>query len=47
VEGVDWSDVAQNKDMWQALVYPVMHFPVPQNVGNFLTTEELLASHVG
>jgi len=35
---VDWSDVAQNRDMWQALVYPIMQFPVLQNVGNFLTS---------
>jgi len=33
VGGVDWSDGAQNRDMWQALVKPVMHFPVTQKMG--------------
>ena len=35
---IKWNDVVQNRDLWQALVNLVMHFPVPQNVRNFLTS---------
>jgi hypothetical protein len=30
---VDWIGLAQDKDMWRALVEEVRHFPVPQNAG--------------
>jgi hypothetical protein len=27
--GVDWIDLAQNKDRWRAVVHPVINFWVP------------------
>jgi hypothetical protein len=36
--GMDWIDMAQDRDRWQALVNAVMNLRVPQNVGNFLTS---------
>jgi hypothetical protein len=35
--GVDWIDLAQDRDRWQALVNVVMNLLVPQNAGSFLT----------
>jgi hypothetical protein len=32
---VNWIDLAQNKDRWQALVNMVMNRQVPWNMGNF------------
>jgi len=37
-EGVDWIDLSQDRNMWQALVDMVMNLQVPQNAGNFLTS---------
>ena len=37
---MDWIDLAQDRDRWQALVSMVMSLQVPQNVGNFLTSRE-------
>ena len=37
-EGMDWIDVAQDRDRWLALVNTVMKFRVPQNSGKFLTS---------
>jgi hypothetical protein len=34
--GMDWIDLTQNRDRWQALVNAVMSLQVPQNAGNFL-----------
>jgi len=34
--GMDWIEMAQNRDRWRALV--VMNLRVPQNAGNFLTS---------
>jgi hypothetical protein len=36
--GVDWIDLAQDRDRWQAFVKEVMNLQIPQNAGNFLTS---------
>ena len=35
-EGMNWINVAQDRDRWRAVVNAVMNHWVPQNVGNFL-----------
>jgi hypothetical protein len=35
--GMDWIDLAQDRDQWRALVNTVMKLRVPQNVGKFLS----------
>jgi len=37
---MDWIELAQNMDMWWALVTAVMNLRVPLNEGNFLTSWE-------
>jgi hypothetical protein len=37
VGGMDWIDMAHDRDMWQVLANAVMNLHVPQNVGSFLT----------
>jgi hypothetical protein len=37
---MDWIDMAQDWDKWQALVNTVMRLQVPQNVNNFLSVEK-------
>jgi hypothetical protein len=37
-EGLDWIDVAQDRNGWRTLVKAVMNRRVPYNVGNFLTS---------
>jgi hypothetical protein len=37
-DGVDWIELAEDKDKWRALVNAVMNLRVPQNAGNFLTS---------
>jgi hypothetical protein len=34
--GMDWIDLAQDRDRWRALVIAVMNLQVPLNAGNFL-----------
>jgi len=36
--GVDWIELAQDRDMWWVLVNVVMNVQVPENAGNFLTS---------
>jgi hypothetical protein len=35
-DGMDWIDLAQNRDQWKALLNTVMNLRVPQNAGKFL-----------
>jgi hypothetical protein len=37
-DGMDWIDVAQNRDQWMALVYTVMNLRVPLSAGKFLSS---------
>jgi hypothetical protein len=37
-EGMDWIDLAQDRDRWRKLVNSVMNLRVPQNEGNFFTS---------
>jgi hypothetical protein len=38
--GMDWIDVAENRDRWWAFVNAVMDLWCLWNAGNFLTTRE-------
>jgi hypothetical protein len=35
-DGVDWVDMAQDRDQWMALVNTVLNLRVPHNAGKFL-----------
>jgi hypothetical protein len=35
--GMDWTDLAQDKDRWRVFVNVVMNIWVPHNAGSFLT----------
>jgi hypothetical protein len=36
--GMDWIDLAQDRDQWRALAKMVMNLWAPQNVGKFLSS---------
>ena len=36
--GIDWIDLAQNRNRWRTLVNAIMNLRVPKNAGNFLTS---------
>ena len=36
--GVDWIELAQDRDRWWVLVNAVMNIRAPLNAGNFLTS---------
>jgi hypothetical protein len=37
-DGMDWIDLAQNRDQWRAIVNTVMNLRVPENAGKFLSS---------
>jgi hypothetical protein len=41
-DGVDWMDMAQDRDQWRALVNMILNLRVPQNAGKFLSGWRLL-----
>jgi len=36
--GMNWIEVAEDRERWRVLVNAVMNLRVPQNAGNFLTS---------
>jgi hypothetical protein len=36
-DGVDWIDLAQDRNNWRAVVNTVMNLRVPKNAGKFLS----------
>jgi hypothetical protein len=43
-ESVSWIRLAQDKNVWMALVNVITNLQVQQNMGHFLKSRELLAS---
>jgi hypothetical protein len=38
LDGMNWIDLAEDRDQCRALVSPVINFRVPKNAGNFLSS---------
>jgi hypothetical protein len=36
--GMEWIDLAQDRDQWRALANTVMNLRIPQNTGTFLSS---------
>jgi hypothetical protein len=36
-DGVDWIDMAQDRDQWRAILNTVLNLLLPQNAGKFLS----------
>jgi hypothetical protein len=36
-DGVDWIDMAEDRNQWRALVNSVLNLPFPENAGKFLS----------
>jgi hypothetical protein len=36
MSGIDWIDLARDRDQWRALVNTLINLQVPQNAGKFL-----------
>jgi len=36
--GMEWIELAQDRDKWRALMDAVMNLRIPYNAGNFLTS---------
>ena len=45
--GMDWIDLAQDRDRGRTLVNVLITLRVPQNTGNFVTDENRLVSQEG
>jgi len=41
--GMDWIELSQDRDRWQAVVYTIMNIWVPDYVWNFLTSLETVS----
>jgi hypothetical protein len=36
--GIDWIDLAKDRDRWRTVVKRIMNISSPENMGKFLTT---------
>jgi len=43
LEGVNWSDIAQDRDRWRSFVNAAMNFQLPLNLTKFLTERETVS----